>query len=156
MGLHIELTSNSGIVVNDQIGDPGPVQFLPDGQSCGSCSNDRHNGFINGYGTRLRYGFFLRKEAVGDPSYLLYPVYFSDADPAHLTVNKHFTGTALPDTTGETPVSVFQAVLVDQQTGLMQSRGNRKTFLTIDCLTFKRKCNFILFRNGENGMFLYR
>ena len=119
MGLHIELTSYAGIVVNNQVGNPLLVQFFPYGKACRPCSYDGHNGFVHFYRTRGWNGAAFCQEPVGNALHFFHSVYPGDADSAYLTVNQHFTGSAFSDPAGQASVPVVQAMFMDQQTGLM-------------------------------------
>ena len=58
VGLHIELTANTRVVVDDEVVDAKGIQLFATGETCRASTNNGHFGLINIDRTRLRIGGF--------------------------------------------------------------------------------------------------
>ena len=111
MGLHIELTTLGRVVVHHDIGDSQCRELLAASQSGRAAADDGDRGLVNP-GLAGCTGLALGHVVLRNLAHLFHAVNAGDADAAHLTVNKHFTCTALADTALQTAVAARGAVAV--------------------------------------------
>jgi hypothetical protein len=72
-----------------------------------------------------------------------------------MAVHQHFAGTALADAALHGALAVFQTVVMDRESGLVQRRGDGLAFLAADFLSFKYKFMEILFGDLQNRVGCY-
>jgi hypothetical protein len=155
MCLHEELSTDAVIAVNDNVGYIVFFQLLPGGQAGRACSDNRDFGpedlcgFV--FEERARGRFMVARYFV----YLFYAIYLCDADSFDLAVDEHFAGAAFADSAFKASISVFEAVAMDGETGLVESGGDREALLADDffSLVFEN-CHFGRLY-VEDGVFVY-
>ena len=120
VGLHIELTTNPGIIVYHDIIYPKGIQLLAACQACRTRTDDSHLGLVHLHLSRflIPHARQLAFAAV-DATNLLNTVDQCHTYTAHLAVDQHLAGSTLAYTTVKTTVTAVQAVTVYRETCLM-------------------------------------
>ena len=155
VGLHVELSSDAGIVVDHDVADAEGVQLFAAGQTCGTRTDDGHLGLVNLNLTwELFLGFGKDIGLVVDGTHFLHAVDEGDADTADLAVDEHFTGAALADAAVEASVATVERVAVDGITGLVKGGGDGLAPLTFHGLAFILEFHKVFLRDIQDRVFL--
>ena len=151
--LHPELPADGAVVINHEVVHPGFPEFLPHGESGRTCADDGDRGLVDFLG-RIggRRGFHVVETVFPGAVYLLYAVHLGDADPADVAVHDHFAGAAFADAALHRAVAVFQTMVMDGKSGLMQRGGDGLAFLAVNGLPFELKCVQVFLRDVQNRM----
>ena len=139
VGLHVELPADARIVVDHQIVHPEGIQLLTAGQTRRTGTHDGHRRLVDlqrGIGMPRGSGANLLLAFV-DPAHLPHPVDRSDANAAHLAVDKHLACSTLADAAFQAAVAAFKAVAVHRHAGLMQSRGYGVALASLNGFAFE-------------------
>ena len=104
VGLHIELSSDTWITVNDKVINTKGIQLLTTSKSGRACADDSHLGLVDLHrlGCLLRTGRRLKGDSrkigfMSDGTYLTDAIYSSDTDATHAPVDQHLASAALAD-----------------------------------------------------------
>ena len=157
VGLHLELPADGVVVVDHEVVDACLVQLFADGQAGWPGTDDGHGRTIDLLlavlpgGAAVNQGETLLSDAADFPD----AIDLGDADTADVAVHQHFAGTALADTALHGAFAVFQAMVVNRESGLVQRGGDGLAFLATDFLTFKDKFMEILLRDVQNRVGCY-
>ena len=96
VGLHVELTADVGVIVDDHIRDAELVEFLTAGQTCRTCADDGDGGLVDLHLALWVLGR-LGLVALGNLADFLHTVDFGDADTADFAVDQHLASAAFTD-----------------------------------------------------------
>ena len=151
--LHPELAADGAVVVDDEVVHPGFPELLADGQAGRARADDGDRGFINLLG-RIggRRRFHVVETVFPGAVHLLHAVHLGDADPADMAVHDHLAGAALADAALHGAVAVFQTMVMDGKSGLMQRGGDGLALLAVNGLPFELKSVQVFLRNVQNRM----
>ena len=154
VGLHIELTANAGVVVDDDVADAEGIELLTAGETRRTRTNDGDLGLVDFHFAGL---VFLRlgKDVglVVDGAHFLDTIDEGDADAADFAVDQHFAGTALADAAVEASVASVKAVAVNGIAGLVKGGGDGLAPLTFHGLAFILEFHKVFLRDVQNGVF---
>ena len=78
-----------------------------------------------------------------------------DAYASDLAIDKHFAGSAFPDTAFKAAFTVPEAMAMHRVTGLVQSGGNGETFIAGYFIAFEKEGDSFGMGNYKNWMFFY-
>ena len=155
VGLHVELTTDVGVVVHDDVADAEGVELLTAGETCGTGTDDGDLGLVDFHLAGLLL-LGLGKDGVllVDAAHFLDAIDFGDADTADLAIDQHLAGTAFADTAVEASVAAVERVAVDGITGLVKGGGDGLAALTFDGLAFILEFHKVFLRDVQDGVFL--
>ena len=140
MCLHVKLTTDISIVINDYIADSECVELFAASQTCRAGANNGDLGFIHLYlAWMLFLGIWKHVSLVVDRFHFLHSINQGYADTTNLAVDKHLAGTALSDTAVQASVTSVKTMAVNRITSLMQRGSNSVALLTHHFLTVINK-----------------
>ena len=150
--LHVELTSDTLVIVDDDVGDALLVESFATGQTGGARANDGDLRLVNFQ--RFLFGFFRFGEIVlGNFLHFFHTVNRGDADTFHLAIYQHLACTAFADAASETAFAPVKAMAMYRETRLMQRRCNCITLITCYFFAVVLKNDFFGFGDVQNRMF---
>ena len=154
VSLHVELATDTGVVVDDEIVDAEGVELFAAGEACGAGTDDGDLGLVDFDFARLRVVdrgqvFFVQLTDFVDI------VDRCDADATDAAVDEHLACAALADAALEAAGATVDAVAVDRKTGLMEGGGDGVAFATLDFTAVEDKFDDIGLRDVENGVAFY-
>ena len=157
MGLHVELSADAGVAVDDKIVDAEGIQLLAAGQTRGAGTDNGHLGFVHLHRLRRLLGTLRRLEGdarqvglVGDGAHLAHAVHGGDADAAHAAVHQHLAGAALAYAALQRTVTAVQAVAMHRKTSLVQRLGYRVALLGHHLVAFEHEFGLLPLRDVKN------
>ena len=156
VGLHQELAADLVVVVDHQVVDARLAKLLPDGQAGRTGADDGYRGLEDTLG---RLGGLVaghRGETLdagaGD---LLHAVHLGDADAADVAVHDHLAGAALADAALHGAVTVFQTVMVNRKSCLVQGGRDGLALLALDLAALEFEFLEVLCGHLQNRMGFY-
>ena len=153
VGLHIELATDTAIVVNHQIADAESIQLLAAGQTCRTGTDDGHLCLIYLHLAGLMVAHFGPLVLVcSHRAYLFHTVHRGNADAAHLSVDKHLAGTALTDAAIQAAVAPVDTVTVYRIARLMEGCCYRIAFRRLHSGAVIKEFNRLALRDVKNRM----
>ncbi len=152
--LHVELTTDVGVVVDDDVADAEGVELLAAGETCGTGTDDGDLGLVDLHLAGLLL-LGLGKDGVllVDAAHFLDAIDFGDADTADFAIDQHLAGTALTDAAVEASVAAVERVAVDGITGLVKGGGYGLAALTFDGLAFILEFHKVFLRDVQDRVF---
>ena len=154
VSLHVELTTDIGVVVYHDIADAEGVELLATGEACRTCTDDGDLGLVDFHLTWLRL-FGVRKHVglVVDGLHFLHAVDKGNADAADFAIDQHFASTAFADAAVEASVASVKTVAVDGITSLVKGGGNGLASLALYGFAFVFELHKVFLRDVQNGVF---
>ena len=151
--LHIELSADVGVVIDDHVGNAEFAEFLAAGQSRRTRADDGDGGLVD-FHLALRVLGRLGLVVFGDFAHFLHAIDEGDADAADFAVHEHFARAALADAALEAAVAASDAVAMDGIARLVKGGGDGLAPLTAHGLAFILEFHKVSLRDVQDGMFL--
>ena len=150
--LHIELTANSFVVIDNYVGNAHFVEFLTASQTSRTSTDDYNLSLVNLACFVLRFDD-LREIVLRNFANRLNAIDRSYADTLYFSIDQHLAGTAFADAALEAALASVDAMTVNREARLMQGCCNSITFLSCNLLTIILKGGLFGLWNVQNRMF---
>ena len=155
VGLHIELSADAGVVVDNDIVDAESVELFAASKSGRTGTHDGNGGFVyfmlDISVLRLKFGHCLVGVEHGDVFNAIDGGY---ADTAHFAVDKHLAGTAFADTALQRAVAALQRMAVYGESRFVQRFGNGVALARLYFLSIVKKFGYLALRDVQNRVIL--
>ena len=136
VGLHVELATDLGIVVDNEVVDAKGVELFATGQSRRPCADDGHRRLVDGQLGAVGRGLRVRLFMVLNLPDFLHPIDRRDANAADFSIDEHFAGSTLADAALKASVATVERAAMHGKSHLVKGCSDGFSALSAHDLSF--------------------